>query len=629
MMLVLIFGLCVPGLSVKAYDLTVQKMRVIMVVSENGLISVDTTVDVNFGILSHGIFVYVPQDYQMTWTSDGKKTTKTYHWPVTNLQVFDGVKFEKSISNGLLNLRLGDPDVLFIGDKSYHYAYDIQMKDLGMQGIQLFYMDIVGTGWEMPINEVEYQITLPKGWPEEIFLYRGPQGSNQTIQGFTVDQNVLSGTAENLMPYEGLTIYTQLSDDGTYIQFIEPMDYTFLIVLASLLLLIVLFLIHQKFGKDHPLVVTPQFGPIKGLSSSQIGYIIDGSVTPEDMVSVFIEWAYKGYLRIIDNDDSSSVRLEKLKAIPDEENEGDKALFNAVFYERDSVSIETLQEDTRDKLPQAGYMIKKEFESLSEHRIFETKSFDVKLLLCVISLIPYFLLLAYQLKLNDNLNQFSFIALFFMMVFAVVILILWIKLIDRWFTIGTKRKFFMISLSCTTGILFLFGILLALSQVYTGQAMIVFKVMAVFVCSAFSVRFGLLMDRRSQRGSDLLGQVIGLRNFIELAEKDRIIELAHEDPYYFYKLLPYAYLFGITETWTDKFSALTVQPPDWYVSNGTFNTRSFTFRLLGELDAIKIDLPSLPDSKEIGGALLRVGGSMIRKGGHSGGGFGGGGGGRW
>jgi uncharacterized membrane protein YgcG len=162
----------------------------------------------------------------------------------------------------------------------------------------------------------------------------------------------------------------------------------------------------------------------------------------------------------------------------------------------------------------------------------------------------------------------------------------------------------------------------------------------VFVMTVLCVGFSLLMDRRSQLGTDLFGQIVGLRNFIELAEKDRIIALVKEDPDYFYKILPYAYIFGITELWTSKFNALTVEKPSWYISEGDFDAGNFAFSMLNHLDAIKFDAPSIRASKEVGGALLNLGGKILQGGatiagglrgggGHSGGGFGGGGGGRW
>lgn len=627
----MIFGLSYPSLSVNAYDVSNSKMKITMVVTEAGLVSVDTKIDVNFDILSHGIYVFIPQDYKMTWFDDGKKVTKSYHFPVINLKVYNS-PYLKSIENGNLNLRLGDPEVLIIGKKSYHFSYDIQLKDLGLDGTQLFYMNIVGTGWEFPINQVEYQITLPKGWPAEVYLYQGPQDSTETTDTYTINGNLLSGYAEDLQPYEGLTIYTRLSEDGSYFKFVSPFDASWLLILLCATVLLIMVKIFNKYGKDAPLIITPQFGPIEGFSSSQIGYVLDGTVTPKDMVSVIIEWAYKGYLRIIDNDDALDVTLEKIKDIPQEENEADKALFKDTFFDRDSVTIKTLQENIHLRLHQAASMIINQFENTKFARIFETKSLMIKLLLGLLAFSPYVIYLYYQLVRNGTLDGNTSAALFLITLLAALLLTLWIKLIERWFSYETNRILLLSILGIFTVLFYGLGIPLALNQVLDGQALIIVKLIVVQLITSVSMGFSLLMDRRSQWGLDTLGKILGLRDFIELAEKDRINALVQEDPSYFYKLLPYAYLFGVTEEWAEKFNTLTIEKPSWYVSNYDFSPTMFNRRLLNSLSQINLDKPMIDTSKQIGGALLRVGGAMIsggKGGGRSGGGFGGGGGGRW
>ena len=630
-----VFGLCLSGQPVKAFDVTIDKMKIIMNVSENGLVSVDTTLEVNFGLESHGIYVYIPQDYKMVWTVGSKKLTRSYHWPIINLKVYDSMPYERSIVDGALYLKLGDPNILITGYKNYHYSYDFRLRDLGLDGIELFYMNLVGTGWELPITEVEYKIILPKGWPQDIFLYQGPQGSTQTIETYSIDQNVLYGTASNLMPKEGLTIYTQLSDDGSYFNFVKPKDYSLSIVLGSLVLMVAMFLLFQKVGKDRPLMITPQFGPIPGLSSSQIGYIMDGKVTPSDMVSVIVEWAYKGYLRIYDNEKPALVKLEKLKPIPETENEADKALFNSIFFEKGSITIEELQEFIHEKLHQAGNMIIDSFESNPENRIFEVKSFSTKLVLGIIGLSPFLILTVHQLNLNGAMNDSTSGLIFFLVIYAAVLLLLWIKLIERWFTLKSDPKLTVIGFGVLTLIFYSIGVFTVTAQMLSGVTLFLIKSLLVIVASSLTVAFSLVMDRRSQRGTDLYGQIIGLKNFIEAAEKDRIITLVEEDPSYFYKLLPYAYLLGITDAWISKFRSLAIPQPNWFISTSPFNPNDLTLKMIENLRLIKFDMPSYKASKEVGGALLRIGGAVISAGsaggggGHSGGGFGGGGGGRW
>ncbi len=97
-------------------------------------------------------------------------------------------------------------------------------------------------------------------------------------------------------------------------------------------------------------------------------------------------------------------------------------------------------------------------------------------------------------------------------------------------------------------------------------------------CGYFSVRF---MRARTKRGAEILGKLLGLKEFIRLAELDRLQLLVEENPSYFYDVLPYAYVMGLSKKWAKKFENITMKTPDWYHgttrwdTDGVFNTWLF------------------------------------------------------
>ena len=86
--------------------------------------------------------------------------------------------------------------------------------------------------------------------------------------------------------------------------------------------------------------------------------------------------------------------------------------------------------------------------------------------------------------------------------------------------------------------------------------------------------------------------------------------------YYFYKILPAAYIFGISDKWINKFESIMRLNPDWYSGN---HLNTVTFNDFANSIA-SVSVPSV----ENGGISSSSGG-----GGFSGGGGGGGGGGSW
>jgi uncharacterized membrane protein YgcG len=74
---------------------------------------------------------------------------------------------------------------------------------------------------------------------------------------------------------------------------------------------------------------------------------------------------------------------------------------------------------------------------------------------------------------------------------------------------------------------------------------------------------GFRMHPRSLYGKDLVSRIRGFRRFLETAEKDRLKLLVEQDPQYFYNILPYAYVLGVSSKWIARFDEIAEAPPAW------------------------------------------------------------------
>ena len=131
------------------------------------------------------------------------------------------------------------------------------------------------------------------------------------------------------------------------------------------------------------------------------------------------------------------------------------------------------------------------------------------------------------------------------------------------------------------------------------------------------------MPRKTKEGTLLNEELLGFREFIDRAEKDRIEALAKNDPTLFDRVLPFALVFGLEDRWADAFRDMYREPPNWYSSpsyRGSFSPNMFVSDLGRSLGVMSSSMSSTP---------RKSGGSGLGGGGSSGGGFGGGGGGSW
>jgi uncharacterized membrane protein len=92
-----------------------------------------------------------------------------------------------------------------------------------------------------------------------------------------------------------------------------------------------------------------------------------------------------------------------------------------------------------------------------------------------------------------------------------------------------------------------------------------------------------------------------------------------QNPTYFYNILPFTYVLGVSDKWIKKFETISLQAPDWYGGSTAFNMTSFGSFMSSTMSSASSAMSSSPSSSS--------GGSS--GGGSSGGGSGGGGGGSW
>ena len=147
--------------------------------------------------------------------------------------------------------------------------------------------------------------------------------------------------------------------------------------------------------------------------------------------------------------------------------------------------------------------------------------------------------------------------------------------------------------------------------------------LAVYLC-AFIISF--FVRKRTDDGHRMLERINGFKIFLETAEKERLEALVDENPQYFYNILPYAYVLGVSRKWIEKFESIAIEPPVWcsadYRGLGYIYFINSTFR-----DCNRI-MQSRPVETNSGGGS-GISGGGFGGGGISGGGFGGGGGGSW
>ena len=192
-----------------------------------------------------------------------------------------------------------------------------------------------------------------------------------------------------------------------------------------------------------------------------------------------------------------------------------------------------------------------------------------------------------------------------------------------------KQKYFRTNgfLNIPAIIIVLVSSILALSA---GNGPTFLSIAAVIVMFITMVIFAILMKRPTLRGRKLLDEMLGFKDYLEIAEKDELNlrNPPEKTPALFESYLPFALALGVEQQWSERFASLlaSIREPDGSsYSPGWYDGRWDSSDLSNATNGLSSGLNSAVSSSVMAPGSSSGGGG----GGSSGGGGGGSGGGGW
>ncbi|MBI4414622.1 MAG: DUF2207 domain-containing protein, partial [Candidatus Kerfeldbacteria bacterium] len=230
----------------------------------------------------HGIYRDIPYAYT--------RNSLNYRVRLKVRSVVDGAGIAQRLSlsreNGMLRLRIGNPDVLITGEHVYEITYDVR-NALNWFGEEAeLYWNVSGNNWQVPIQTASATLRGPAAWTATR-CFTGVFGSADELCSVGLDgTDVLVSSRTVLAPGEGLTVVARVSAAA-----VPPPTRTqrFLAVLRDnigfglpVVVLGVLLLLWKKYGRDPRGrgVIIPEYEPPKGMSPAMLGYLIDQRIDP-------------------------------------------------------------------------------------------------------------------------------------------------------------------------------------------------------------------------------------------------------------------------------------------------------------------------------------------------------------
>jgi uncharacterized membrane protein YgcG len=464
-----------------------------------------------------------------------------------------------------------------------------------------FYWDTNGVGWAQPFAEVTAAVRvhpdLQPALTGEAVCYYGYQGSTDRCD-IDVDGNEFTASVRDLYPRQNMTVVLRF-EPGT---FAGAPFWTYVPILALLAIALVIFALvfalvtRFVFWRDAPGrgTVIAQYEPPPGVSALLAANIV--GKPKRGMAATIVDLAVRGNLKMLEHDEGWSKvfgvqRLSSGGLGPDEQR-----VMGALFS-INPFSMGRMLPGLRNIFGIAGQSAQPEPDPSGEVR---------------------------WLTKGDTVLGQQVLAL--------------TKAVEREVeTGGLRRKPSRRPLLIVVAAMVLAGVLLLL-QTFAGgggDTNVAITVIGLNIVPWVAILAIAALSRRrplTTRGSELREHLEGLREFIRVAEADRLQMLQSVTGAervsttdgaaiikIYERLLPYAVLFGLEKEWAEEISKYyDTNPPDWYSGTNGFHVAAFAAGVSSFSSTVSTSYSGSSGSSSSGG-----GGG----GGSSGGGGGGGGGG--
>lgn len=504
---------------------------------------------------------------------------------VSNVSVVDerGKPYELEIakSGDTQSIKIGSANLTISGIHTYVISYSVNGAIGYFDNFDEIYWNATGDGWAVPIESAVATVTLPQVIQESYVrqaCYAGSRGATTPCKfaGYianSLDQvSAFNFSQNNLSAGEGLTVAVGFPKDIVSIPpptFLERNpSVRFLVFLLPILIFCLMFWRWNKVGRDPKGrgVIIPQYDAPKGLTPLEVSAIMRQRISNSDISAEIVYLATRGFIKITKTTDKGLIFSS------------DDYIFKQLRNDLSSL------EDPIDKKIMTSLMAGAD-SGLSEIKLSGLKN-------VFYTSIPSIKYEAYDFLIENGYIKSNPE-----------------KIITKYIVSS-----FLATAAALGGLIWA-GVSWDLDEVFVGLSSV-----SVILSGVVAIIFSILMPAKTIKGQESKEYILGLKEYLQIAEKDRIAfhNAPEKKPEVFEKLLPYAMVLGVDKAWAKEFKDIYTTPPSWYSdsSGGAFNSILFINSLNSFNSAATSSLGSSPGGGSSGG-------------GFSGGGMGGGGGGSW
>ena len=505
------------------------------------------------------------------------KANEEYSIKISNIDVNKNFSIYKDFNNNEY-INIGSKNKYVQGEQQYKINYLYKISKNKTKNSDEFYFNLIDTTWNVPISNFSFTISMPKDFDENKIHFYDKFGESILVE-YIVEDNIIKGTyLRTLYPNEFLSIkidlpygYYEKSLNDTIQVFAKRIIYG--IPFLILFLVATMWYMYDKNGKINKIY---DGYPPAGFNAVDLAYICYHHIDTNFIPSLLIHLANKNYIQIEESDILCKEKDFKIKKIREyEENDiAEQYFMNALFRKKKIITSKDIPQIKNDISSAYQKIINATKEKLND--IFDYKLVELKNKTTIIMFLTW-LLACIFIGINIGFGIFLIYLIIFPVISYFILSNGILQFIQR-----RKNALWILFIGCILSVLTFSSLIYA---VILDNIQFTIGYFNTLICIIGMDILRNCMPYVSGENCILYGKILGFKNFIIKADKYKIKRLIEKDKNYFYKIFPFAYVFGLNKKRIFKIDIGNCGIPSFYGGND-YNRQSFTETLITILNQL-------------------------------------------
>ncbi|HAB67714.1 MAG TPA: hypothetical protein DCE23_10145 [Firmicutes bacterium] len=465
--------------------------------------------------------------------------------------------YDEYIKKGLKVVTIGNAEQGET-EKEFEFGYKYNVGKDKIKGNDEVFFYLVNNN-QVEINNYTFKINLPQEFDKNNVSFVDGNGNIVDNIEYKVEDNSVIGKFTDVVKTESIYAIKILLPDNYFVNTTLNISNNTWIAFVLPVTFMVLTIVIRFMGKKEKNKKNNQVGLYldEEVNSLEVGYVLNDGLKETEISSLVFYLANKGYISI--ESDRKGYVLTKVKEY-DGNNKIEETLMKRLFNEKSSVT----RKDLKENLLNIKEEIDKIFKYKKNKRFFIRSVFNYKLVFWLMILVIYFVVM------NDLLFEYQPNLLLVNVIPGFIgLVIMLIPLTSKKYQLIEKILCVMVGV-----VLIVSPIMLTSYESFLQDNLYVAAYILGVVCIVSIAVTTSMMNRRTAYGNHIYNKIIDYKSYLVNVSEEEIKEAVKNNSNYFYDVLPYVLIMGMSDKFYEKFDKIELEQPSWYHVN-KFNLEDF------------------------------------------------------